>query len=80
MAKKREFRLMPDTSRRGGGIVRFIASGEGYAMIRRPCCMPFIVDEADWLSWPVCNSIGEIADSGNSINAHLAAQVLGDGK
>ncbi|WP_226018430.1 hypothetical protein [Novosphingobium sp. FKTRR1] len=52
MGKKREGRIMP-THLKGGGLVRFMASADGYVMVRRPTCAPFIVSNKDWLSWPL---------------------------
>jgi hypothetical protein len=51
MADKRDIRIMPK-SVRSGGEVRLMGVIQGYAMIRRKGCTPFIVHENEWLSWP----------------------------
>jgi hypothetical protein len=43
---KRERRLHPD-----GGKVVLLAISDGYAMVRRPGCIPFVVRETEWRSW-----------------------------
>jgi hypothetical protein len=44
-------RIMPDGYMGPAGPVTFIAAAEGYAMIRRPGCAPFVVPVKDWNSW-----------------------------
>lgn len=31
------------------GPLRFMAAADGYVMARRPGCMPFVMQERDWL-------------------------------
>lgn len=39
--------------------VRLIAKGEGYAMVRRKGCAPFIVTLNDWNAGDPCDAQGE---------------------
>lgn len=39
-------RIRPD-----GARIRFMAAADGYAMVRRPGCAPFVVDIAEWNGW-----------------------------
>lgn len=51
---KREYRMMPDDFL-GGGRVGLMAIVDGYAMVRRPACIPFVVEEKLWLGWERCS-------------------------
>jgi hypothetical protein len=44
-------RHMPDGYKGSGGPVKFMAAVDGYAMVRRPRCIPFVVPVSDWNSW-----------------------------
>ena len=44
--RKPYFRIRPD-----GRKVRFMAAADGYAMVRIPACMPFVVPINEWNSW-----------------------------
>lgn len=44
-------RIMPPEVK-GGGVVTFMAAANGWAMIRRPGCIPFVVPIEDWNRWP----------------------------
>lgn len=37
-----EYRVMPNDLK-GGGVIRFMAEAEGYVMVRRPNCLPFLI-------------------------------------
>lgn len=50
-------RVMPDDYK-GGGVVRFLAAAEGYVMVRRPCCTPFVVHVSEWNEWPLYTEPG----------------------
>jgi hypothetical protein len=32
---------------------RLMAAAEGYAMVRRPNCIPFVIDEREWIEAPL---------------------------
>ena len=34
-----------------GAVFTFMTSADGYAMVRRPSCMPFVVPVKEWNSW-----------------------------
>lgn len=34
------------------GPLRLMAKAEGYVMVRRPGCVPFVLQESDWLALP----------------------------
>lgn len=34
----------------GGGPIRLMAKAEGYVMVRRPGCLPFILSVKEWES------------------------------
>ena len=51
MARKTYRRMMPDDVM-GGGVVACMAAVDGWAMVRRPRCIPFVVPISDWNSWP----------------------------
>ncbi len=36
-----------------GGRLRYMAHAKGYVMVRRPGCIPFVMDEKDWLALPI---------------------------
>lgn len=57
MAAYRERRIMPEDIK-GGGLVILMAKADGYAMIRRPRAMPFVVDINDWNEWPLYTEPG----------------------
>lgn len=44
-------RIMPEGRNGPGGPVTYMAAADGYAMVRRPGCMPFVVPIKDWNSW-----------------------------
>lgn len=35
----------------GGGVVTFMTAADGWVMVRRPDCMPFVVPVSDWNGW-----------------------------
>jgi len=45
---KRERRAHPQD----GGPVIEMARADGYVMARRPRCIPFVVTEREWRTWP----------------------------
>ena len=49
--------LMPETGRRGAGEVRVMAVAEGYAMCRRPGCIPFVVRVNDMADWQITSGM-----------------------
>lgn len=44
-------RMMLDGYKGPSGAVLFMAAADGYAMVRQPGCMPFVVPINDWNSW-----------------------------
>lgn len=52
---KRQYRLMPETYKTGG-VVRLVVIAEGWVMVRRPRCIPFLVEASVWNQWPECNA------------------------
>jgi hypothetical protein len=50
----------------GGGPVKPMAFADGYVMARRPGCIPFIVAESEWLTWPKFEDAA--AAAGNASN------------
>lgn len=44
-------RMMPEGYKGAAGPVRYMAAAEGYVMVRRPGCAPFIVPVTHWNSW-----------------------------
>lgn len=54
MSTKRERRMMPDDHKGGGEVILIAeAEAEGYVMVRRPRCIPFVVRKEVWDSWEV---------------------------
>lgn len=53
--RKPYYRLMPETHM-GGGASHFMVAADGYAMIRRRGCVPFVVGVNEWNSWPECDA------------------------
>ena len=43
------------------GSIRKMASADGYVMVRRPGCTPFIMSEQAWLSLPLDSPAGRAA-------------------
>lgn len=52
MGARRPYERMMPQSFKGGGVARFMVAADGYAMVRRPGCMPFVVPIEEWNSWP----------------------------
>lgn len=52
MAERKPYRrLMPHGYRGQEGPVTFMAAANGWAMVRRPGCIPFTVPIGDWNGW-----------------------------
>ena len=52
MAKRKPYRRqIPDGYMGPSGPVTFLAAADGWAMVRRSHCMPFIVPVNDWNAW-----------------------------
>lgn len=49
--------LMPETDWRGAGEVRVMAVAEGYAMCRRPGCVPFVVSVKEMADWKITSGM-----------------------
>lgn len=49
------------------GELRLMAQADGYAMVRRPGCMPFVMSFSDWLKL-------EMKSSGNNFIESLAVE------
>ena len=43
---------------KGGGVVRHMTGTDGYEMVRRPGCLPFVVSFKDWAHWTKCAADG----------------------
>lgn len=42
------------------GMARLIVIAQGYAMVRRPGCAPFLMSKRDWLASPRCDKNGNL--------------------
>lgn len=50
--KRRPYRRhMPEGYKGPEGPVTFMAAADGYVMVRRPGCLPFVVPVRDWNEW-----------------------------
>ena len=54
MAKKAIERVMPPRINTGG-VVRYMTEADGYVMVRRKGCLPFVVPLEWWNSWETPN-------------------------
>ena len=50
MRKSYQRMMPPDV--KGGGVVTYMAAADGWVMVRRPRCTPFVAPISDWNSWP----------------------------
>lgn len=58
MDKRPPYKRVMPPDYKSGGVVRFMAAAEGYVMVRRPRCIPFIVGINEWNSWPLYTEPG----------------------
>lgn len=57
MSRRPYFRL-----RQEGQPIRFMCAAEGYVMVRRPNCIPFVVPVNEWNAWPECDRKGSVLE------------------
>ena len=62
MTRRPYYRLRPDQGH-GFAVLRFMCAADGYAMVRRPRCIPFVVDINSWNSWAECDRDGNIVEA-----------------
>jgi hypothetical protein len=56
----REYRLIKTWRGGSPGPARLISRAEGYAMVRRPGAVPFVVSEKEWDAAPSCDKEGHL--------------------
>jgi hypothetical protein len=65
MAERRNFKRdrVGHNGRGMPGRITYMAHASGYVMCRRPGCIPFVISEADWRSFPFWKLKAGEADS-----------------
>jgi hypothetical protein len=50
---------MKEYRERSTGVLRLMALADGYAMVRHPGCLPFVMSQRDWEALPIAPAPGK---------------------